>query len=68
MECAQGGVCAICGGINDNDDALSVDHDHETGRIRGLLCSKCNKGLGSFNDDPELLRKAIAYLEREHID
>lgn len=42
---------------------LDVDHDHETGEIRGLLCSRCNGGLGLFCDNPSLLKKAIAYLE-----
>lgn len=41
----QGGVCAICGGINENGHRLAVDHNHETGKVRGLLCRKCNLGL-----------------------
>jgi len=41
----QGGVCAICGGIGDRGYRLAVDHNHETGKIRGLLCSKCNLHL-----------------------
>lgn len=67
----QGGVCAICrqperapdkasGKIRD----LAIDHDHETGAIRALLCSNCNRGLGLFNDSEELLGAAVAYLQR----
>ena len=71
---AQGGVCAICEkvndtrrkGTNDGEDvkmSLAVDHNHKTGRVRGLLCGNCNTSLGSFKDNPALLRKAIQYLE-----
>lgn len=67
MLVAQNGVCAICAKpetvIHRNIlNPLGVDHDHETGKIRGLLCRKCNSGLGNFNDDPNLMVKAISYL------
>lgn len=59
----QKGVCAICGGPPvKNRNSLSVDHCHETGHIRGLLCGRCNTGLGMFKDLPELLEKALLYL------
>lgn len=62
----QKGVCAICGecGTTGKAKRLSVDHNHTTHRVRGLLCRKCNSGIGLMNDDPERLRKAIKYLER----
>jgi hypothetical protein len=67
LHALQKGKCAIC---NEEEKSsirgkvlnLAVDHCHETGAIRGLLCGKCNTGLGSFRDDPKLLRRAIAYL------
>lgn len=60
---AQGGRCAICGG-KPRAYMLAVDHDHKTGEVRGLLCSRCNhRLLGSANDDPARLRKAADYLE-----
>lgn len=63
----QGGVCAICGdppsGTNSRTDNLHVDHCHQTGRVRGLLCHMCNRGLGSMRDNPRLLRKGAEYLE-----
>lgn len=66
---AQGGLCAICGrpetalstlGVV---QPLSVDHDHITGAVRGLLCAACNKSLGGFSDNPTYLRLAAEYLE-----
>lgn len=59
----QGKVCFICGGVNANGKRLAIDHDHATDSIRKLLCSQCNVGLGSFRDNPELLRKAAEYVE-----
>ena len=59
----QDGRCAICGG-KPRKYGLAVDHDHKTGEIRGLLCSRCNhRMLGAANDDPARLRKAADYLE-----
>ena len=57
-------ACWICGLVpGEGRRRLSVDHDHKTGRVRGLLCYPCNKGISLFKDSPELLRKAIDYLE-----
>jgi len=71
---AQAGLCAVCERPPDHGmtskrqkPVLSVDHDHETGRVRDLLCHRCNLGLGHFLDDPELLRTAAAYLERHAV-
>lgn len=58
----QKGLCAICHLPPDNDRKLQVDHCHYTGEIRGLLCMKCNKGIGQLNDDPDLLVAALRYL------
>lgn len=66
----QNNVCAICGKEESDKHKngiikrLSVDHCHITGKIRGLLCNKCNKGIGMFNDNYDLLKQATAYLER----
>lgn len=68
MLAAQDGRCAICRteiGLDDAAVRACVDHCHRTWWIRGMLCSRCNSGLGFFRDDPELLRGAAAYLERE---
>lgn len=69
MLLAQGGKCAICekesGGTRHGETkALAVDHDHKTGKVRGLLCESCNQGIGKLQDDPEILRKAADYIER----
>lgn len=65
MMAAQGGVCAICGTSDwpGKDNRPHVDHCHETGKVRGILCGPCNNGLGNFGDDPARLRAAAAYLE-----
>lgn len=60
----QGGVCAICGALPPTGyyKQLAVDHCHETGAVRGLLCSDCNRGLGIFRDNPGRLERAAEYL------
>jgi hypothetical protein len=70
---SQNGVCKICGkpstkkqrrgkNCEETPECLSVDHDHITGKIRGLLCYKCNTGIGKFDDDPIMLQKAADYI------
>jgi Recombination endonuclease VII len=63
----QQGFCAICGAEetlsrSGKVQSLALDHNHETGEIRGLLCSKCNLALGLMDDNPDILRAALAYL------
>lgn len=58
----QNGLCAICGKREEQNKLLAVDHCHETGKVRGLLCSMCNTAIGKLNDDPKLLLKAVDYL------
>lgn len=64
----QQGRCAICGSSGfkmkvENRQSIVIDHCHENGHVRGLLCHNCNRGLGLFQDSPELLEKAIEYLK-----
>ena len=60
----QGGLCAICHKECSRGTLLAVDHDHATGAVRGLLCRRCNLGLGNFRDSTTLLYQAIVYLSR----
>lgn len=60
MRAAQQDACAICG----DPRPEHLDHDHETGTVRQLLCQRCNFGLGQYREDPGLLRAAAAYVER----
>jgi len=62
---AQGGVCAICGEARPEERTLHVDHDHETGVVRGLLCFRCNNALGDLRDSYELFQAAANYLDRD---
>jgi hypothetical protein len=68
---AQGGKCAICGTTQGHRSSrgrvcrLAVDHDHATGKVRGLLCNNCNRGLGRFKDSVKNLEAALRYLKRE---
>ena len=62
----QNGKCAICGKHQSEIEiALLIDHCHKTGKVRGLLCSSCNFGIGHLNDDIENLKCAILYLNRK---
>lgn len=61
----QGGVCAICQEAEILEAYLTVDHCHDTGEVRGLLCRACNGGLGLFRDDPSRLEAALEYLRSE---
>lgn len=61
----QGDSCAICKTMEPGGrhGSWHIDHDHATGKVRGLLCWLCNSGLGKFNDDPYLLNKAAKYVQ-----
>lgn len=60
----QGGLCAICHQPpKEKKGRLHIDHDHETGVFRAMLCGNCNRGLGIFQDSAELLRAAALYLD-----
>lgn len=69
---ALGSACAICGASEDNRTQastkkpfrLAVDHDHDTKRVRGLLCGNCNCGIGYLKHDAVLMAKAIQYLQK----
>ena len=69
MLAAQDGRCAACGtdepgGYAGRHGTFNADHDHDTGEVRGLLCYRCNRGIGLFKDDPDLMRLVAQYLDR----
>ena len=66
----QGGKCKVCGSTetDKNNKHFSVDHCHDTKKVRGLLCNKCNRGIGLLKDNPDLLRTAAKYIEEAHND
>jgi hypothetical protein len=61
---AHDNQCAICSAAAPESKSLDIDHNHQTSKVRGLLCRRCNVGIGIFEDNPELLKQAIQYLER----
>jgi hypothetical protein len=70
---SQGGRCAICkkdvkfdGTAGSREDTANIDHNHQTGKVRSILCWPCNTAIGKFNDDPTLLREAAKYLEKHN--
>ena len=60
----QKNTCPICHRQFARARTTTVDHDHKTGRVRGLLCQRCNLGLGQFLDSPDLLRSALLYVQK----
>lgn len=67
LETNQRGLCAVCEKPEKFKRNLAVDHCHKTGKVRQLLCADCNTSIGKFEDNPELLEKAAAYL-RKHAE
>lgn len=69
MKVEQDSKCYLCGSVgflignNNHTEKLAVDHDHGTNKVRKLLCHNCNRTLGLFQDNPELMRKAASYVE-----
>ena len=64
----QGGSCAVCERRSSGKGRLAVDHNHDQGFIRGLLCTHCNSSLGQFNDSIESIQRAVTYLERSELN
>lgn len=61
----QGKRCAICRTDSHGSRGWNTDHDHKTGKVRGILCWECNNGLGKFKDAPDTLRSAADYLQEQ---
>jgi uncharacterized protein YbaR (Trm112 family) len=72
MKIEQDNKCYLCQsegfliGKNNHNEKLAVDHCHKTGKVRKLLCHNCNRALGLFKDNPELMRKAADYIEENN--
>jgi len=64
MYISQNGVCAICGNKFENGRDIKIDHNHITKQVRGLLCQRCNIGIGHLRDDMSIVLKAAAYLNK----
>ncbi len=67
MKKAQNNRCAICGDrqpLHINNGELNIDHDHKTGKVRGLLCNYCNTGIGMLKDNISTLKNAVKYLSK----
>lgn len=67
MMLSQGGRCAICKNVSTTHEHwkfMPVDHDHKTGKVRGVLCQLCNAGLGKFKDNPAVILSAAIYLQK----
>lgn len=63
---AQNGLCSICKRRDSSGRRLAVDHSHQTGKVRGLLCLKCNRGLGCFDDNSDFLIEAAKYIKERN--
>ena len=61
---SQNGLCAICGDPPEKGKRLRVDHHHQAGAVRGLLCDRCNTGIGLLRDDPDIIEAAMNYVKR----
>lgn len=68
MLAAQDGRCAICATDTPGVKGWCVDHCHDSGRVRGVLCTSCNTAIGQMKDNPVRLRAAADYLERNQAD
>lgn len=64
LEKKHKGLCSICKKQCSSGKKLSIDHCHKTNKVRGLLCSNCNLGIGKFYDNPLLLKRAVSYLKK----
>ena len=61
-------LCGLCDAELNGDRFTHIDHDHKTGKVRAILCGKCNSGLGYFADDPAVMIRAAKYIERHRVE